>query len=119
MVLRKEWVDEKEIKQLKLQVENLRSVADNAQEDLGIAEAEIERKKEEARVKAITNLGRYKFMNFGYWAAVWIHLNQLSGKKDPSPFKDFVDLARRNMTYEKYKEDRAKEEQQTNKGEDE
>jgi hypothetical protein len=57
-------------------------------------EAEIERKKEEAKTKAITNLGRYKFMNFGYWAAVWVHLNQLSGKKDPSPFRDFVDHAR-------------------------
>ncbi|TDI14693.1 MAG: hypothetical protein E2P05_09175 [Acidobacteria bacterium] len=57
-------------------------------------EAEIERKKERAKIKAITNLGRYKFMNFGYWAAVWIHLNQLSLKKDPNPFKDFVDHAR-------------------------
>ena len=57
-------------------------------------EAEIERKKEVAKTKAITNLGRYKFMNFGYWAAVWVHLNQLSGKKDPSPFRDFVEHAR-------------------------
>lgn len=56
-------------------------------------EAEIESKKEEARVKAITNMARYKFMNFGYWAAVWIHLNRLSGKKTPSPFRPFVDLA--------------------------
>ncbi len=90
MALRKEWVDEKEIKQLK-------AVS---------LEAEIERKKERAKTKAITNLGRYKFMNFGYWAAVWIHLNQLSGKKTPNPFKDFVDLARLKMTYEKYQEDR-------------
>jgi hypothetical protein len=103
-----------------------KTVADFAGRSLKIAsaagggnvslETEIERKKERARVKAITNLGRYKFMNFGYWAAVWIHLNQLSGKKTPSPFKDFVDLARRNMTYEKYRKDR---EQQQTKGEDE
>ena len=104
MALRKEWVDEKEIKNLETEIEVNMSL-----------EAEIERKKEEARVKAITNLGRYKFMNFGYWAAVWIHLNQLSGKKTPSPFKDFVDLARQKMTYEKYREER----EQTNKGEDE
>ncbi|MCK5316909.1 MAG: hypothetical protein KAJ55_03295 [Anaerolineales bacterium] len=80
-------------------------------------DSEIEKKKEEAKQKAITNLGRYKFMNFGYWAAVWIHLNQLSGKKDPSPFKDFVDLARQKMTYEKYQEERVRE--LTNKGEEE
>lgn len=61
---------------------------------------ELARKKEEARVKAITNLDRYKFMNFGYWAAIWIHLNQLSGMKSPNPFKPFVDLARTMMKEE-------------------
>ena len=58
-------------------------------------ERDIKKKKEEALDKAIDNLGRYKFLNFGYWAAIWIHMNQLSGKRDPNPFKSLVLLARK------------------------
>ena len=49
--------------------------------------------KEEALRKAIDNLARYKFNNFGYWAAIWVHLNQIDGK-EPNPFRPLVDLAR-------------------------
>jgi len=49
--------------------------------------------KDEALRKALDNLARYKFNNFGYWAAIWVHLNQINGK-EPNPFRPLVDLAR-------------------------
>ena len=53
---------------------------------------ELSLHKEEARRKAIDNLARYKFNNFGYWAAIWVHLNQIDGK-EPNPFRALVELA--------------------------
>jgi len=32
---------------------------------------------EEAEKKAIESLSRYKFVMFGYWTGVWVHLNQI------------------------------------------
>ena len=49
---------------------------------------------QEAAEKAIDSLARYKFMQFGYWAAIWVHLNRLEGKRRPSPFKSLVHAAR-------------------------
>lgn len=48
----------------------------------------------EAESKAIDALARYKFQMFGYWAAVWVHLNRLEGAKRPNPFKGLVLAAR-------------------------
>ena len=31
-------------------------------------------KKQEAYEQAIDSLSRYKFMMFGYWSAIWVHL---------------------------------------------
>lgn len=50
--------------------------------------------RDEARVDALKNLGRYKFANFGYYAARWVTLNAILGDKQPNPFKQLVDLAR-------------------------
>ena len=51
-----------------------------------------------AEQNAVKNLARYKFNNFGYWSAIWVHKNKMLGelgyKKLPSPFKAFVKLAR-------------------------
>ena len=51
-----------------------------------------------AEQNAVKNLARYKFNNFGYWSAIWVHKNKMLGslgyKKLPSPFKAFVQLAR-------------------------
>ena len=47
-----------------------------------------------AEKKALDSLARYKFAMFGYWAGIWVHLNRIEGKRRPSPFKDFVLLAR-------------------------
>lgn len=48
-----------------------------------------------AERKALDSLSRYKFMQFGYWAAIWVHMSRMDGQKRPSPFKPFVALARK------------------------
>jgi|GEM_PF-3340320 len=55
----------------------------------------LARELDEAEKKAHQNLARYKFHNFGYWAAVWVHLNRAGGFKRPNPFVDYVQLARK------------------------
>lgn len=50
--------------------------------------------KLEAYEKAIDNLARYKFMMFGYWAAIWTYLNQIDDEKESNPFKTLVYKAR-------------------------
>lgn len=54
----------------------------------------IKEAKTEAKFKALDSLSRYKFMMFGYWAAVWIHLNKLDDDKEANPFKPIVDSAK-------------------------
>ena len=49
---------------------------------------------DEAERKALDSLARYKFQMFGYWAAIWVHLNRIEGKSRPSPFKGLVRAAR-------------------------
>ncbi len=51
-----------------------------------------------AQDKAIDALSRYKFVMFGYWAGVWVHLNRIEGKKRPNPFRTIVLEARRMRT---------------------
>jgi len=45
---------------------------------------------DQAEVKAMDSLARYKFQMFGYWAGIWVHLNKIEGKRRPSPFKGLV-----------------------------
>jgi hypothetical protein len=54
----------------------------------------LEEHKNEAVENAIDALARYKFMMFGYWSAIWVHLNQIDQNKESNPFRDFVKLAR-------------------------
>ena len=56
--------------------------------------ATIKEIKQEAYESAIDSLARYKFMMFGYWAAIWVHLNQIDDNKEPNPFRDLVQKAR-------------------------
>lgn len=51
--------------------------------------------REKAKRDAINNLARYKFSNFGYHASRWVTLNQLIGDKQPNPFKELVEAARK------------------------
>ncbi len=48
----------------------------------------------EAEEKAWDALSRYKFQMFGYWAAIWVHLNRISGLQRPNPFRTLVQTAR-------------------------
>lgn len=57
-------------------------------------EARLKYALEEAEEKAIDSLSRYKFQMFGYWAAIWVHLNHISGEHRPSPFSNLVGVAR-------------------------
>ena len=57
--------------------------------------ADLEKALNEAERKAHRNLAIYKFMNFGYWAAIWVHLNQVGQFNKPNPFSDYVKLARK------------------------
>lgn len=61
--------------------------------------ADIEARIEEARLKAWGALAKYKFWMFGYWAAIWVHLNRaypvMGGR--PNPFRAAVMLARRQQ----------------------
>jgi len=50
---------------------------------------------DEAEEKAHKSLSQYKFMNFGYWAAIWIHLNRIGGFHRPNPFVHYVVMARK------------------------
>jgi hypothetical protein len=54
--------------------------------------AEMER--DVAERKAIDSLARYKFQMFGYWAAIWVHMNRMCAEKKPSPFAELVKCAR-------------------------
>ena len=49
---------------------------------------------DEVERKAWDSLKRYKFTMYGYWAAIWVHLNRLSGAKRPNPWKSLVQIAK-------------------------
>jgi len=49
----------------------------------------------EAEAKAWDSLARYKFQMFGYWAAIWVHLNRLSGEARPNPWRGLVQTAKK------------------------
>lgn len=55
----------------------------------------------EAEVKAWEALAKYKFIMFGYQAAIWVHLNRLTGIKRPNPFKHLVGVAKKEVGSEK------------------
>lgn len=56
--------------------------------------ADIKELKQEAWEKTIDSLSRYKFMMFGYWAAIWVHLNTISEVTEGNPFRSLVEKAR-------------------------
>jgi hypothetical protein len=56
--------------------------------------ADLRTDLDEAEGKAWAALARYKFMMFGYWAAIWVHQNRVGRFKRPNPFIDLVRYAR-------------------------
>ena len=57
----------------------------------------------DAERKAWDSLARYKFQMFGYWAAIWVHLNALHDVKRANPFRAAVKLAK-EMTSQRTKD---------------
>lgn len=55
---------------------------------------------DEAECKAWDSLSRYKFMMFGYWASIWVHLNRISEEHRPNPWRKVVHLARKAIAEE-------------------
>lgn len=49
---------------------------------------------DDAETKAWDSLARYKFWMFGYWAAIWVHLNRAGQFRRPNPFLELVKFAR-------------------------
>lgn len=60
----------------------------------------LEEEIEQAEANAWISLSRYKFVMFGYWAGVWVHLNRIGGLQKPNPFKELVKLARGKLVKE-------------------
>ena len=54
---------------------------------------DLEMEMSQAEAKAWDSLARYKFIMFGYWAAIWVHLNHIGGFDKPNPFKPIVSMA--------------------------
>lgn len=52
---------------------------------------------EEAERKAWDALGKYKFMMFGYWAAIWVHQNRVGKFKRRNPWIELVKIARNRV----------------------
>lgn len=48
-----------------------------------------------AERRAWDSLGKYKFQMFGYWAAIWVHINRIGGFKQPNPWRGLVHGARK------------------------
>lgn len=57
----------------------------------------LEREIAEAEDRAWVALSRYKFLLFGYWASVWVHLNRLRDVPSNNPFIDLVRQARSHL----------------------
>lgn len=55
---------------------------------------DIDLAKRQAKVKALDSLSRYKFIMFGYHAALWVTLNKLQGSPHHNPFSALVNLAK-------------------------
>jgi hypothetical protein len=65
---------------------------------------ELEAHLNEAETKAWDSLARYKFQMFGYWAAIWVHLNRIGHFKRKNPFRGLVNAARNGRDLNRTKE---------------
>lgn len=59
-----------------------------------VFKARIDQELAEAEAKAWDSLSRYKFMMYGYWCGVWVHLNRISGENRPNPWRGLVEIAK-------------------------
>jgi hypothetical protein len=58
----------------------------------------IQRDMDEAERKAWDALSRYKFQMFGYWAAIWVHMNRIGEFRRPNPWRQLVGFAKESET---------------------
>ena len=56
---------------------------------------------QEAEDKAWDALSRYKFQMFGYWSAIWVHLNRIGRFNRPNPWRELVQTARHHQQRQK------------------
>lgn len=57
----------------------------------------IAQERSEAEQMAWTALSRYKFVLFGYWCGVWVHLNRIADEQLPNPWTRQVREARAHL----------------------
>lgn len=62
------------------------------------ARQRLKHELDEAERKAWEALARYKFQMFGYWAAVWVHVNRIGEFKRPNPWRSLVHSARNQFS---------------------
>jgi len=55
---------------------------------------DLEAELYQAEINAWRSLAHYKFMMFGYWAAIWVHLNRIGNFNHPNPFLPLVGLSK-------------------------
>lgn len=58
---------------------------------------DLKKELEEAERKAWESLSRYKFQMFGYWAAIWVHLNRLGHFGRHNPWGELVKMSREKV----------------------
>ena len=71
----------------------LKLAAVNAMDEGTAIKARLEQELDEAEKKAHANLARYRFHNFGYWAATWVHINWIGQFHRQNPFSGYVKSA--------------------------
>lgn len=62
-----------------------------------------------AEQKAWDSLARYKFQMFGYWAAIWVHINRIGGFKADNPWSGLVKHARAEIENDYHRNARTSE----------
>lgn len=61
---------------------------------MNIVLCELEKELSHAEKKAWESLSKYKFQMFGYWAAIWVHLNRIGNFGRPNPWRALVHSAK-------------------------
>ncbi len=59
--------------------------------------SDLEHELDVAEIKAWDSLARYKFQMFGYWSAIWVHLNRIGKFKRKNPWKELVLFSRKEL----------------------
>lgn len=62
-----------------------------------VSQTRLLKEMQDAQHNAWKSLARYKFMQFGYWVGIWVHLNRIHGGRAPNPWACLVSIARREL----------------------